>query len=452
MEAFVDQLWNPYLLLGFFAVGLYLSLISKFFQRRLLFCWKSTVAQKNTGDISQISALFTALATTIGTGSIAGVATALWFGGAGAIFWMWVSAFFGMILSAVEKILTLHFRVPDPEQKNNFLGGPMYYMERGLGWKFLARLFCLGCLFSTFVGGNLLQSSSIAQGMSHLFHVPPFFTGIALLCLVCYSLRGGMTGVGKLSTKLVPIMACLYFGAGLFCILQDIPALQQAVNDIFSSVWSPQATVGGGYGFFTALRFGMARGIFSNEAGLGASAMAHGNARVDHPARQGMWGIVEVCFATLVCTLTALVILTSGIYQPEEALSHIALGEAPAIPLGVPMTQSAFSVHLGQWGSGIVLFSLILFAFTSILGWCCYGAQAIAYLCPKGKSLYTFITMGCILWGSVGDTETLWHWVDLSIAIMAVPNLMALWCLGPKAIQLLEQWTSEESKSEKKRS
>lgn len=439
MEELVDFIWNPYLLLCFLAVGLYISLLSGFFQGNILFWWKETLGQKK--DFSQISALFTALATTIGTGSIAGVATAIYLGGAGAVFWMWVSAFLGMILSACEKILTIHYRVQD-KNTQSFVGGPMYYLHHGLHCPFLAKFFSLACLFSTLVGGNLVQSASIAQGLQHLFHIPTWLTGLTLTLLVTKTLRGGMALVAKISSILVPLMATIYLGSGLYCLSQNIPALFSAIESIFSSAWSSQAVVGGGGGYtvFTALRYGMARGIFSNEAGLGASAMAHSNANVDHPARQGLWGIVEVFFATMVvCTITALVLLTSGIFTQADS----------ALTLGVPMTQSAFAMTMGQWGSGIVLFSLILFAYTSILGWACYGQIALNYLSPHrfARKCYSLMTVLCLFWGAMGNPEKVWHWVDLSIALMAVPNLIGLVFLAPQALSLLEEFQQKTKKS-----
>lgn len=441
MEKIVDLIWNPYLLLCFTAVGLYITLLSGFLQGNILFWWKETLGSRQ--DFSQITALFTALATTIGTGSIAGVATAIYLGGAGAVFWMWISAFLGMILSAFEKILTIHYRIPDKKSSKhpNFVGGPMYYLHHGLHSPFLAKCFSVACLFATLIGGNLVQSASIAQGLQHLFHIPTWFTGLVLTVLISATLRGGMALVAKISTVLVPLMASLYLGSGIYCLLQDIPALLSAIESIFHSAWSPQAFIGGGGGYsvFTALRYGMARGIFSNEAGLGASAMAHGNAKVDHPARQGLWGMVEVFFATMVvCTITALVLLTSGIFTQQNT-----------IPLGIPMTQSAFATTMGNLGSAIVLFSLILFAFTSILGWSCYGHIALNYLAPPGfiYKAYSALSVLFLFWGAIGNHEKVWHLVDLSIALMAIPNLIGLVFLAPQALDLLEDFYQKTKKS-----
>lgn len=450
MEDVLEWIWNPYLLCLFLVMGLYCSFLGGYLQLFFPVWWSGTVGQMGKGDkdvkwntFTQVTGVCTALATTIGTGSIAGVATAIWLGGPGAIFWMWVSGFFGMMLSATEKILTLQYRVSDG--KGGFFGGPMYYLEKGLGSVFLGKMYALACLFSTFVGGNMVQSSSIAESLTHLAGVPSSVTGSLLTFLVIFSLARGMGFVGKLSTFFVPTMAGLYLFSALFCIIQDIPKLFLVIGDIFREAFAPSAAVGGitGYSLQSALRYGLARGIFSNEGGLGAGAIAHANAKVDHPARQGLWGMLEVWFATMVvCTLTALVILTSGIYQPSVARYLIEHNVSPLIPVGVPLTQGAFSATMGEFGSGIVTISLILFAFTSILGWSCYGLQSVRYLTPKKKweNCYFMAVGCCLLWGSGSDVLTLWQWVDASIICMAIPNFIGLFFLAPEGMSLLKGW------------
>lgn len=449
MEKWVDFLWNPCLMVLFMGVGLHCSIKTGFLQGCVPFWWRATLGQigkkQTQSTMSQISALCMALATTIGTGSIAGVATALWLGGAGAIFWMWVSAFLGMMLSACEKVLTIEYRVPKGKA---YVGGPMYYLEQGVH-PFFAKWFSLACLFSAFVGGNLVQATSIAQGLHHLANIPSWVTGGGLILIVGLTLRGGMSYVAKINTILVPIMAFFYISGGLYCIIQNPKALQDALYSIWHSAFRWNAVVGGGTGYtiLASMRHGVARGIFSNEGGLGVGAIAHGNAKVDHPARQGCWGMVEVCFATMVvCTLTALVILTSGVYQQDVASYLLQQGQEPLLTVGVPLTQAAFSVHLGQWGSGIVAISLVLFAFTSILGWNCYGGEALEYLTkhPKSRTYYRILMLLGLGFGSVFPSGQIWMWVDFFLALMAIPNLIGLWVLAPKATGLLNQWYTRE--------
>lgn len=459
LEKWVNTLWNPYLLLLLTVVGVYCSLLTGFLQTSIIFCFQVTLGQigKKQGEIvkkvdvlSQLSALCLALATTIGTGSIAGVATAIWWGGAGAVFWMWVSAFFGMIISAFEKVMTIQYRVE--ESTGVYVGGPMYYLEKGVGSKFLAKCFSIACIFASFTGGTVVQASSIAQGIQHLTPLPTLVTGLLLTMFVLFALGGGMNYVRKISTVLVPIMSSLYLGAGIFILLHDISATKQAFLDIFNSAFTTTSMVagGGGYTVMMAIRYGMARGIFSNEAGLGAGAIAHGNARVDNPARQGMWGMVEVFFATnIVCTITALVILSSGIYQGDVARVVIETDVESAIVVGVPLTQTAFSIVLGEIGSIIVVLSLLLFAFTSILGWNCYGKQSLSYLTKNRllHQLYGCVTVLCLLGGSVwgsGHSELIWILVDLSLAFMLVPNVVAVIVLAPQTSKMLNQWTRRE--------
>lgn len=421
MEQWVQWMWNPYLLLAFGGVGLYLSLCLGWIQLNIPLWWRATVLGQ--GEKSQRIALFASLATTIGTGSIAGVATALWYGGEGAIFWMWVSGILGMMLSCCEKMLTVAYRVPCDK---GTVGGPMYYLQ--VKSPFLAKLFALGCIFASLMGGNMVQSASIAQGLHHLGGIPPMVT--VLLLWVILAKTGHM--VGRISSILVPMMAVLYVGSALYCLYAERGAVPQALGTIFAKAWGQQPLLGGGigYGVMESVRYGMARGIFSNEGGLGASAMAHGNVQVDCAARQGMWGILEVFFATMiVCTLTALVLITSGVLTQQ------------GIPLGVPMTQMAFAHTMGQRGTVIVTLSLVLFAFTSILGWGCYGVMAVTYLGGGtwGKRVYYLVATMALWMGAVGDTGTIWHWVDGSMGLMAIPNLIGLVLLAPQSMKLWEE-------------
>ena len=456
MEQLVERLWNPYLLGFFLITGLFCSLKSGFFQFFDAPIWlRHTIGtlfgpQTIKGDgISPFKALATALASTVGTGSIAGVATAIWFGGAGAVFWMWMSAFLGMMTSYVEKLLSVQYRRPNP--KGGYLGGPMYYLRDGLKSPFLATWFAIACLPATLAGGNLVQSASISTALHSTFGIDKLTTGIICAIAVALVMLGGIQRISTASATLVPIMAVLYLGSGCVVLFLCYESILPAFSLIFSSAFTPTAAIGGGIGYTlsSALRYGVARGVFTNEAGLGTSAMAHAAARCDTPAQQGLWGILEVFLSTLVvCTMTALVILVSGVYCPQEALSSLNTGIIPPDKLGAPLTAAAFTLVLGPVGGQIVALSLLLFAFSSILGWSYYGEQAVQYLLPNGggQRLYRLIFLITVIFGSVAEVGDVWLTVDLCNALLAIPNLIAILLLCPQAISSLHHWIYSQNK------
>lgn len=434
-----NALWNPWLLGLFLLTGLVYSIGSGFFQVfEWKLWWKCTLGSLLRGErtkgpgLSSLQALATALASTMGTGSIAGVAAALTLGGPGAVFWMWVSAFLGMMTSCGEKLLSVHYQRPGPD--GTLQGGPMFYLSDGLHAPILGALFALVGLPATLAGGNLVQSSSIALSLEAAFALPRLPVGLCTALAAGLVMLGGVKRIARSSTALVPAMALLYTGSALAVLLHNVSALPEAFHLIISCAFSPSAAFGGGCGWTItqAMRYGIARGVFTNEAGLGTSAMAHGAARVDHPARQGMWGIFEVFLSTLVvCTLTALAVLVSGVFHPET----------PGSLTGAPLTAAAFSAALGPIGSGIVALSLLLFAFTSILGWSYYGQQCLNYLTGgKGARLYRAVFLLCAVLGSVWEPGAVWQLVDLCSALMALPNLIALLFLAPEALHLLRQF------------
>ena len=432
-----DMLWEPWLLGLFLFTGLVYSLGSGFFQLFGLPLWlRATLGgllrrqRGKKSGLSPLQALATALASTMGTGSIAGVATALTLGGPGAVFWMWVSALLGMMTGFGEKLLAVRFQRPAPG--GGMQGGPMFYLRDGLGWKGAALWFTLACLPATLAGGDLVQSSSIAQALESSFALPRLGTGLFTAVLAGLVLMGGVGRIARVSAALVPAMALLYLGAGGLVLLCRADALPGAFQLIFSCALSPRAAAGGGAGWTvaSALRYGVARGVFTNEAGLGPSAMAHGAAQVDHPARQGMWGIFEVfCSTLVVCTVTALVILVSGVWQPGS----------PGALTGAPLTAAAFSSVLGPAGSRTVSLCLLLFAFSSILGWSYYGQQCLRYLTGDDRllPLYRALFLLCIPLGAVWESGVVWELVDLCNALMALPNLLGLIALAPKALGAL---------------
>ncbi|MCI9352133.1 MAG: sodium:alanine symporter family protein [Lawsonibacter sp.] len=442
-----DALWSPWLLGLFLVTGLVYSVGSGWFQLFGFRIWWRTTAgslfqkrKKACGGLSPLQALATALASTMGTGSIAGVAAALTLGGPGAVFWMWVSALLGMMTSCGEKLLAVKYQRPGPHGR--LQGGPMYYIRDGLGSPILAACFCLACIPATLAGGNLVQSSSIASSLEAAFGCSRLTVGLVTALLTGLVMLGGLGRIAAVSSALVPLMALLYLGSGMAAVLYHWDRVPQALALIISSALSPAAAAGGGAGWTVsaALRYGVARGVFTNEAGLGTSAMAHGAARTEHPALQGMWGIFEVFLSTLlVCTVTALAILVSG------------LPLSPDGPTGAPLTAAAFGSALGAFGQGTVALSLLLFAFSSILGWSYYGEQCLFFLSfekerKRKKSLaalfflYRAAFLGCTVLGAVWEPRTIWHLVDLCNALMALPNLTALLFLAPQALFLLRSW------------
>ena len=429
-----DALWNPWLLGLFLFTGLVYSLGSGFFQLFGLPLWlRATLGglfRREKGakrGLSPLQSLATALASTMGTGSIAGVATALTLGGPGAVFWMWVSALLGMMTGFGEKLLSVRFQRPAPG--GGMQGGPMFYLRDGLGWHGAALWFTLACLPATLAGGDLVQSSSIAQALESSFALPRLATGLVTAALAALVLMGGVGRIARVSSALVPAMALLYLGAGGWVLLCRATALPGALKLIFLCALSPRAALGGGAGWTvaSALRYGVARGVFTNEAGLGPSAMAHGAADHACPVRQGFWGMFEVALATLlVCSVTALVILVSGVWQPGS----------PKALTGTSLTAAAFSSVLGPAGSWTVSLCLLLFAFSSILGWSYYGQQCLRYLTGDDRllPLYRALFLLCIPLGAVWENAVVWELVDLCNALMALPNLVGLIVLAPTAL------------------
>lgn len=455
LEWLGNFIWNPWLLGLFLLAGLYFSLRTGFFQLFNAGLWfKTTIGamlrpkkrEKGRG-ITQFQALSTALASTIGTGSIAGVATAIFYGGPGAVFWMWVSAFLSMMTGCLEKTLAVRYREPSPD--GGWQGGPMCYMEKGLKSRLLAVIFSVFCVGASLGGGNLVQSNSIATALHAAFGWDTLTVGVVTAVLTGAVILGGIGRIGKVSEKLVPAMALLFIGGGVGVLALNAPALPAALESIVLGALSPKSAAGGvmGYGISAAMRFGVARGVFTNEAGMGSSAMAHAASDVKDPAEQGMWGVFEVFIATLVvCSITALVILTTGVYSPEAALSAIQNGAVTDAMLGAPLSAAAFATVYGRWGGVFVAVCLLLFAFTSLLGWSYYGERGLACLtgATRLKWVYRGLFMAMVVMGSVGDMSSMWLLADVFNGLMALPNLIALLLLSPEALGLLRDWEGRQ--------
>ncbi|MEG2988592.1 MAG: amino acid carrier protein [Oscillospiraceae bacterium] len=458
LERLGNFIWNPWLLGLFLLVGGYYSVRTGFFQLfGMKIWWKTTVGsllqkrnKKAAGGLSQFQALSTALASTIGTGSIAGVATAIFYGGPGAVFWMWVSAFLGLMTGFAEKTLAVRFRERAPA--GGWQGGPMTYISKGLHLDWLGWCFGFCCVFASLGGGNMVQANSIATSLEAAFGWNRLVVGIVVAVVTGAVIFGGVGRIGRVSEKLVPAMALLFIGGGVWVLAVNASALLPALDRIIRCAFAPKAALGGGlgYGISAAMRYGIARGVFTNEAGLGSSAMAHAAAEVEEPAEEGMWGIFEVFIATLVvCTITALVILTTGVYSEIGALTAIQNGTTANQLLGAPLSAAAFSAVFGHCGSVFVAICLLLFAFTSLLGWSYYGERGLSHILNTDRftPLYRAVFMVVIVVGSVGDLAAVWQLADVLNGLMALPNLVALLLLSPEVLRLFKAFLEKEKRS-----
>ena len=426
-----EFVWGRGMLVFFLGAGIWFTIRSGFFQITKIHIWtantigafkkgKKTKNAKETASVTQFQSFCTALAATLGTGNITGVATALMFGGPGAIFWMWVSAFFGMMTTYAENFLGIKYRYKD--EKGQWKGGAMVYMERGLGCKPLAVAFAVCCLGASFGMGNMVQGNSMAVGLEKAFHVPAFLSGSLCMIVVAVVLTGGMKQIAIFTERLVPVMAAIYLAGAMLVLFFYRDRIAGAFALIFQEAFRSSAAVGGvaGYSMKQAVRMGIARGIFSNEAGLGSSVMAHAQSDVEDPKVQGMWGILEVFIDTvLVCTITALVIL----------VSQVPYWQAGEID-GTTLTGMAFASVI-PWGKEFLAGATALFAFATMIGWFYFGAQTADYLAgEKGVKVYRFCYILITLPGCMIAPTMIWELSDALNGMMAVPNLLALFFLG----------------------
>lgn len=429
-------IWGPIMLALLLGVGVYLTLGLKLMPWRkighgfkLLF---SKQADKSQGDISPFQALMTALSATIGTGNIAGVATAIFLGGPGAIFWMWVTALFGMATKYGEAVLAVKYREVDSRGRRQ--GGPMYYIKNGLGenWKWLGFLFALFGTIAAFGIGNMVQSNSVADALHSNFNVDPMVTGIILAILVGLVIIGGVTRIGEVAGKLVPIMAIAYIAGSLLVIFANIGEVGNAFSLIFSSAFSGTAATGGfaGAAVWAAIRFGVARGVFSNEAGLGSAPIAHAAAQTDDPVRQGMIAMLGTFIDTiLVCTMTALVIILTGAWTSGEtgaSLSALAYGQGIA------------------GGNYIVTIGLVIFAFTTLIGWSYYGERCAEYIFGTAIIIpYRIVWVVAVMTGALIKLNFVWLLADVMNGFMAIPNLIALALLSPVIFKVTKEYLNK---------
>lgn len=431
--------WGAPLLVLIMGLGLYLTIALKGLQFRylwyalklVLFPEKIPIHGEEKGDISHFQSLMTALAGSIGIGNIAGVSTALCVGGIGALFWMWITALLGMAIKYAEAILAVKYREED--EKGEMCGGPMYFVERGLGWKKLALSFALFGTIATFGGGNMLQANSVADVLLTTFHIDPLYSGIALACITGVILLGGIQSIGKAAAVLVPFMATFYISGGLIILIFSYDQIPAAIYAIFAHAFSGQAAFGGfaGSSLMVAMQVGMSRGLMTSEAGLGTASIAAAAARTDLPGRQAMVSMTGSFLATIVlCTVTGLVVTVTNVFG--------TLGVDGKLLNGATLTTAAFTSVL-PWGGVIVAIALVLFALTTLLGWAYYGEKCVEYLFGvRAITLYRTLFTLVVIPGAVLDLEVVWKISDITNGLMAFPNLIGIVALSPVVIQETE--------------
>lgn len=444
LERLYAMVWGAPALILILGVGLYLSLQTGFVQLRLFkragkdFLRKLRPSAKSDEGVSPFQALCTALAATVGTGNLAGVAGAITIGGPGAVFWMWICGLFGMVIKLAEATLSVRFRV---REKGEFLGGPMYMISRGMKkpWMWMGTLYSFFGVIAALGVGNATQVNAVLTGINDCIrsfggtpsHGLDLIMGCAMAVLVLVLLLGGAKGIGRTTETLVPFAATAYLLLGMSVLMLRLDAIPAAFGMIFRGAFSPNAVTGGMVGSFLAtLRVGVSRGVFTNEAGMGTAGIAHAGANVHHPVEQGLMGIMEVFLDTIViCTMTALVILCSGIAVPY------------GISVGAELTMESFALVLGDWVRVLITMSLCLFAFATVLGWGLYGARCAQYLFgEKAWKSFTILQGVTVVLGAILKTGTVWLLAEIINGLMSIPNLIALIVLSPELSRLIKDF------------
>lgn len=428
IEKVHDYIWGPWLLFFFLGAGIYFTFRLGGFQIfRISGWWKrtaGTLLKRKEESGSQLATACTALAATVGTGNIAGVATAITAGGPGAVFWMWVSAFLGMAAAYAEVFLAIKYRYKGPD--GEYVCGPFVYLEKGLKSRKLGLLFAFFCVTASFGMGSMVQANSISESFSYVFSIPPVLCGIIVSFLSMAVVMGGINRISDTAVKLVPVSAGIYMvlcASVILTFLDQIPgAFFRIMEDAFS--FKSAASGAAGYGISRAVQYGVARGVFSNEAGLGSLAVLHGSAGETTPEEQGLWAVFEVFFDTIIsCTMTALVILvvTAG----NETTAD-----------GSALMASCFSACFGKAGGFLTAMTMALFAFATIIAWFYLGRQAAVYLTEgkRGQKLflgfYAFLYLNAVFWGCVAKLTAVWNLSDIFNGLMAVPNLIGILLLS----------------------
>ncbi len=431
--------WGPVTIVLLVGTGVLITLTVQFIQlRKFRYAWKLISGKyddpKDKGEITHFQALSTALSATIGTGNIAGVGTAIALGGPGSVFWMWITAVFGMALKYGECLLSLNYRTIYPS--GVVAGGPMYYLEKGLGQKWLGILFALFAVAASFGIGNMVQANSVAEPVRTYFGIPKIATGLVIGVLVFMVIVGGIKRIGQVASRLVPIMTVFYIGGALVVIMANIHEVPAALGGIFSDAFTGTSATGGFAGATVAqvIRFGVARGVFSNEAGLGSAPIAHSAAKTKEPVREGLVAMLGPFIDTIIiCTMTALVIILTGAYSSGET--------------GADLTAMAFNMGLPGPGGYIVAIGIIFFALSTAISWSYYGDRCIDYLFGE-KMVMPYRVFYCILLpvGAHVKLAMVWTISDIFNALMAWPNLVGLIFLAPVIMRQTKEYFNDPTR------
>lgn len=418
---------GPYMLIFLVGAGIYITFRLKFFQIfKVGFILKNTIGSifnnkhnASNDSISSFQAMTTSLAGTMGIGNIVGIGTAIVYGGVGSIFWMWVSAFFGCATKYAEIFLAVKYR--SKNKSDQYVGGPMYYIEKGLNNKWLAILFCVFCAFASFGIGNMTQINSVSSSLNINFNIDKSLSGIVFLIIVGMVILGGIKRIGKITEKVIPFMSILYILGALFVIAINYKNIPYAFLLIFKDAFKIDAVISGAFGYMlmNAIRYGVSRGIFSNEAGLGSSPIVHAASKSNDIVKQSCWGVFEVLVDTIiVCTITTLAIITSGVFK--ESID------------GSQFTEYAFRSVMGNFGSSFISIFIVFFAISSMLSWAYYGERSIEYISDNKKLIfmYRMCFLACIYIGAVTEIDLVWKISDTLNCLMAIPNIIGVLSLS----------------------
>jgi AGCS family alanine or glycine:cation symporter len=440
----VDSLlWGPWTMAFIAFVSVYLTLRSRFFQvSHFGYIFRQSFAQlfsrrgdADTHRMTPFQATSTSLAGTVGMGNMAGVATALSIGGPGAIFWMWVLAFFGMITKAAEISIAVHYREIDAD--GNVHGGPMHYIRKALGWRFLAILFSVGVTFNAFFSSSMLQAHTVGRALDASYGVSPYLTTAAMAVVTAIVAIGGVRRIGRFCERLVPAMTLLYLVGGLLIVVANFDALPGVFAQIFTYAFTPAPALGGfaGAGVMAAIQMGMARGMLSNEAGLGTAPMVHANADTEHPFRQGLWGAAEVFIdTTVMCSITAFIILSTGVLADGAS--------------GIELLLKAFaSYYSPALASAVISIAILTFCLSTQIGFFVYYETAVVDL--FGEAAFRYLKwiyfMPGVVFAGITSVDQLWAVANISVAASALPNLVALLLLSGVFMALMRDYVSGEN-------